>query len=40
MTEPAFWQQPTVTLLEELATTEGGLTSQEAALRLGTCQRL
>ena len=34
MTETAFWQQPAAALLAELVTTDGGLSSQEAALRL------
>jgi Mg2+-importing ATPase len=34
MAETAFWQQPAAALLAELATTDSGLTSQEAALRL------
>ena len=34
MTEIAFWKQPAPTLLGELATTESGLTSREAALKL------
>ena len=34
MTETAFWKQPAAALLAELGTTDSGLTSQEAALRL------
>ena len=34
MTETAFWNQSSATLLSGLATTDRGLTSQEAALRL------
>ena len=34
MTETAFWRQPAAALLAGLATTDSGLTSQEAALRL------
>lgn len=34
MTETAFWKQPAAALLAELAATDSGLTSQEAALRL------
>jgi Mg2+-importing ATPase len=34
MTETAFWKQPTAALLTGLTTTDSGLTSQEAALRL------
>ena len=34
MTETAFWQQPAAALLAELVTTDTGLTSREAALRL------
>ena len=34
MTETAFWKQPLAALLAELATTDNGLTSKEAALRL------
>ncbi len=34
MTGTAFWQRPTAALFAELATKDGGLSSQEAALRL------
>lgn len=34
MTETPFWKQSAAALLAELATTDGGLTSQEAARRL------
>ena len=34
MTETAFWKQPAAALLAELGTTDSGLTSREAALRL------
>src|ERR1700676_2037908 len=34
MTKTAFWKQTSAALLAELGTTDSGLTSQEAALRL------
>ncbi len=34
MTETVFWKQPAAALLAELTSSESGLTSQEAALRL------
>lgn len=37
MTETAFWNQTTATLIQQLAASENGLTSQEAARRLLQC---
>jgi hypothetical protein len=37
MDEPPFWRKPAAALLAEFATTENGLTSEEATLRLARC---